>query len=503
MQMSVSNAPASAAPAGAPAASAPAKGGDSAGFVQTLAQTLAGSPAANSSGEATGEAVAMPKTPANLLASLLGDNVSKDDMLAAIDALLKQLSDTDDDQLAATTTEGNLSDALAQLDSLMSLLAGMPVITPQLPETQGDLKSTAPEDGAADQAGIAGAMLDLAAALSAAGTQAAANQATVEQASTGSDVKSANVQAIAALKSGLQEALSDLRTLLQRSTNGGAAGRDQNALISKQLLATEQLINGSKPDLQAALQALAESSGSEQVDSIRSVQTASVTTSSHLQRMAHQLLHVGLLKVVPKQEEQSAQAEQAGVNEQLNALFGPAAGTLNQDVQRAQMATPKQVITQPVPVNQFASTIQGLVVKQFQVSSGNGLSQAQLTLYPEHLGQVNVNISVHAGIVTAQFLTDTVTAKDMLENQMAQLRSTLQSQGLQVDKLEVSQTAAHSGFFQEHDRQGHSGQEQGTSGRGGSSKQADHDFNADLEEVALEQAVDRDLGLGRGIHTTV
>ena len=140
-------------------------------------------------------------------------------------------------------------------------------------------------------------------------------------------------------------------------------------------------------------------------------------------------------------------------------------------------------------------------MKQFNVSTGNGLSQAQLTLYPEHLGQVNVNISVHNGTLTAQFVTDTVTAKDMLENQMAQLRSALQSQGLQVDKLVVSQSTVQPNLFQ--DRQGQQGQNQGASKRNKSQDDAidEIDFTADLEELSAQRAVDRDLGLGRGIHT--
>ncbi|SEN32019.1 flagellar hook-length control protein FliK [Paenibacillus sp. OV219] len=501
MQMSVSNAPTSVTPAGATAAPSAAKGGDNAAFVQTLAQTLAGSPAANAGGETTGDAAVMPKTPANLLASLLGGNLSKEDLLAAIDSLLKQLDDTDAEQLANTTTEGNLTDALVQLDSLMSLLTGMPMANQQQPDAQSDFINMLSADGTGDQAGTADTMLGVIAALTATGTQAATEQTTAQLTETSSDAKSANVEVIAALKSGLQETLSDLRALLQQSKSGGAAGRDQNVLISKQLIATEQLLSGTKPDLQAAIKALTESAGSEQVDTIRSVQTASVTTNSHLQRMSHQLLHVGLLKVVPKAEDQQGQAGRADSQQQLNALNAPTV-TLGQDLRRTQLTSSREVIQQPVPVNQFASTVQGLVVKQFQVSSGNGISQAQLTLNPEHLGQVNVNISIHGGVVTAQFLTDTVAAKDMLENQLAQLRSTLQSQGLQVDKLEVSQTAAQTNLFQEHDRNGQSGREQGTSGRGGSSKETDLDFNTDLEELTLEQAVDQDLGLGRGIHTT-
>lgn len=43
------------------------------------------------------------------------------------------------------------------------------------------------------------------------------------------------------------------------------------------------------------------------------------------------------------------------------------------------------------------------------------------------------------GHLVAQFMTEHSGAKDMLEQQMNQLRAALQSQGLQVEKLEVTQ----------------------------------------------------------------
>lgn len=43
------------------------------------------------------------------------------------------------------------------------------------------------------------------------------------------------------------------------------------------------------------------------------------------------------------------------------------------------------------------------------------------------------------GHLVAQFMTEHAGAKDMLEQQMNQLRAALQSQGLQVEKLEVTQ----------------------------------------------------------------
>ena len=121
----------------------------------------------------------------------------------------------------------------------------------------------------------------------------------------------------------------------------------------------------------------------------------------------------------------------------------------------------KPVVPQPVPVQQFAEAMQGLVVKQFSLTKANGVSEARISLYPENLGQVDVRISVTNGVITAHFITDTVTAKDMLDNQMAQLRSALQSQGLQVDRLEVSQTAdQQTNLFQ--DRQGQNGRSAGS-----------------------------------------
>jgi flagellar hook-length control protein FliK len=89
-----------------------------------------------------------------------------------------------------------------------------------------------------------------------------------------------------------------------------------------------------------------------------------------------------------------------------------------------------------------------LMVNKFEVKTAAGMSEAKLTLTPEHLGQVDVRISVQNGQLTALFVTDTSAAKDMLDNQLALLRANLQSQGLSVDKLEVSQQSVDSQMAQ-------------------------------------------------------
>lgn len=85
----------------------------------------------------------------------------------------------------------------------------------------------------------------------------------------------------------------------------------------------------------------------------------------------------------------------------------------------------------------FSEMLQQHVLRHLQINH-NGVSQARLSLYPENLGQVDVRISSHNGVLTAHLVADTWIAKELLDGQLDQLRQALQNQGLQVNKLEVS-----------------------------------------------------------------
>lgn len=100
---------------------------------------------------------------------------------------------------------------------------------------------------------------------------------------------------------------------------------------------------------------------------------------------------------------------------------------------------------------QFAEQMGEWMVKQFSVIRAGALSQARITLVPEHLGQLDVKISVQNGTVTAVFAAETAGAREMLELQLPQLRMALQQQGFQVERLVVSQqaTGPGSGQFQD------------------------------------------------------
>lgn len=123
------------------------------------------------------------------------------------------------------------------------------------------------------------------------------------------------------------------------------------------------------------------------------------------------------------------------------------------NVQPTQVLTKTPVILMQAP--NFVEDMTQLVIKSFTVDTKqDGFTEAKLTLYPQNLGQVDVKLTMHNGLLVAQFMADSSLGKEMLESQLSQLRTTLQSQGIQVEKIEVSQNQAfQSGMFQEQRQQ--------------------------------------------------
>ena len=91
-----------------------------------------------------------------------------------------------------------------------------------------------------------------------------------------------------------------------------------------------------------------------------------------------------------------------------------------------------------VHADRFAEEMARMVMKNFRIFSGGGISEAKMTLIPEHLGQVEVRLTMQNGQLTAQFVADTLAGKEALESQIVQLRASLQNQGVQVERLVVT-----------------------------------------------------------------
>ncbi|MCM3782958.1 flagellar hook-length control protein FliK [Neobacillus mesonae] len=115
--------------------------------------------------------------------------------------------------------------------------------------------------------------------------------------------------------------------------------------------------------------------------------------------------------------------------------------------------TAQVTVTKPemsIPAGQFAKDMSEFVIQKFEIVKQNGVAEAVISLRPEHLGQVDVQLSMQNGQLVARFMTEHLQARDLLEQQMSQLRTALQAQGIQVDRLEVTQnTSLSSHMYQD------------------------------------------------------
>ncbi|WP_239617031.1 flagellar hook-length control protein FliK [Cohnella mopanensis] len=191
-----------------------------------------------------------------------------------------------------------------------------------------------------------------------------------------------------------------------------------------------------------------------------------------------------------------------GLGETNQSSSQPAWTFMQNDVNANSDATGKATLPAQVPVQQFATQMEKFLVKQFQLVQGNGTSEAKLSLTPEHLGKVDIRIIMQNGQLTAQFVTDNPAARELLENQMSQLRTALSGQGMQVERLEVVQQPASNAsttFMQQDQRHSNSGN--GNGNNGGSKGESFDDpagFAAELERNSSL----KEFGYGSSINVT-
>ncbi|MEC0123877.1 flagellar hook-length control protein FliK [Paenibacillus pabuli] len=133
--------------------------------------------------------------------------------------------------------------------------------------------------------------------------------------------------------------------------------------------------------------------------------------------------------------------------------------------------------------SQFAKEMTQFVVNKLDIVQQKGFSEATISLRPEHLGKLDVQITLQNGQLVARFMTEHSMAKDMLEQQMMQLRSSLQAQGIQVERLEVTQNSSlGSQMYQDGGRQPGSNSQQQRRSREREEQSDDAVTTASLQE---------------------
>ncbi|BAQ10519.1 flagellar hook-length control protein [Bacillus sp. OxB-1] len=84
------------------------------------------------------------------------------------------------------------------------------------------------------------------------------------------------------------------------------------------------------------------------------------------------------------------------------------------------------------------------IMKRANFGQVGGTNRLLIKLYPEHLGQVRIELLETNGIMTARILASTALGKEMLDSQQAQLRQAFAQQNIQLDRLDISQTIQES-----------------------------------------------------------
>lgn len=306
--------------------------------------------------------------------------------------------------------------------------------------------------------------------------------------------------AMSHVKTGLQDSLLQLQTMMQQGALKQVQGQEPLLLIGRQIEAMAAALQQDDAKNQ-------ESKGSK-IDSaspawLNLSSSAAKDNSSLLQRLTHQAVHPSVFNAaLANVNEQSAtQPDVLLSSNSEGAITGQMPFVTTDNVREfAPLLTKSAAPTAFVLAEEFAETMNGLIVQKFDIRTVNGLTEAKLMLFPEQMGQVDVRISMQNGLLTAVFQTDTATAKDMLENQMAQLRASLQAQGLNVDKLEVTQSQSASDLSGQHAGQGNKGQQPFDNRQ--SLRDEENVKDAAFESEMIEHAAIQGLGYGRAINET-
>lgn len=113
----------------------------------------------------------------------------------------------------------------------------------------------------------------------------------------------------------------------------------------------------------------------------------------------------------------------------------------------------------------------------------DGVSELEMQLHPESLGNLHIRLSAKEGVVTAQFTAQNDTVKAVLESQMIQLKETFKEQGITVEAIEVM---VESRKFDQSMSQNSNGMN-GENRQGGKQKNRRINLNAFTEEENLTE----------------
>ncbi|OWA33764.1 hypothetical protein B9G55_20740 [Saccharibacillus sp. O16] len=407
-------APASTAGGKAAAADATASG-TAAVFGQSLQQLM------GAAAGAAGEGTAAPANP----------------LLAALQQLIAAAGQVSED--GNPSQEGDTKQLDAKLDDLLEQLGALDEQLEQHPELLATLQ------GWVQQA------------------QALLNPQEGDEAGGESQGQASTVNALASNPATLKFALQDTVVQLIDLQKSGETAPELKALAQQALTALQQTVEEKGKDANAAakpmiLQQTAEAAQvQENGKAVKNDQAADkANTQTQVKAAAEQTI----VQAKNQAQQGSTDSQQSDDNQEQEQEIKPQATiTAGELALRASGTTPAKPV-EAVPVQRVPQEVAKLAVDRLEILHKEGFTEAKISLTPDHLGKVDIRLTMHAGQLVAHFVTEHAMAKDMLEQQMVQLRGTLQGQGITVERIEVTQSSSLQSQMDQNGSQSGNGQQQ-------------------------------------------
>jgi flagellar hook-length control protein FliK len=172
--------------------------------------------------------------------------------------------------------------------------------------------------------------------------------------------------------------------------------------------------------------------------------------------------------------------------------------TLSFDLKGTERTSEIKVAEPPTPTARLSHLLEDMkgIVKTHlqqlqQLKQGEG-SQIRVKLYPAHLGHLDIRITSMDGKVSAQLMASSQFAKEALEFQVGQLRTALIQQGIQVDKIEVTQQNQSQSMLQDQRGGQHLFQQKGQGQGNGQGSSFDSQDFSEEDAMAMDQEYQRD-----------
>jgi len=113
-------------------------------------------------------------------------------------------------------------------------------------------------------------------------------------------------------------------------------------------------------------------------------------------------------------------------------------------------STPATEQEPTVRMGQLLQDLKEVFKTHFQQLKNSDTTEIRIKLAPEHLGHLDIKVISENGKISAVVMAGSKLAKEAIELQIGQLRMALVQQGIQVDKIEVSQpNQSNQPFYQD------------------------------------------------------